>query len=119
VKQDAVAAASSTCFKKWRKYPNSKCHLPSLLPYISFLDPEVKTRAMKNGRNPTFLFRRLSGNSRRARCANQLGENGRKPGFIIGEFGSFREFWFPGAAGPGGIYPQVIHRLFVRGSLGV
>ena len=47
VKQDAVAAASSTCFKKRRKYPNSKCHLPSLLPYISFLDPEVKSRATK------------------------------------------------------------------------
>jgi len=39
-----------------------------LLPgyYICFLDPEVKTRAIKNGRNPRFLFRRLHRNSRRA-----------------------------------------------------
>jgi len=51
---------------------------------------------------------------RRARCANQLGENGRKPGFIIGEFGSFREFVRCGPGAPAGL----IHRLSTVNLLG-
>jgi hypothetical protein len=63
VKQDAAASAGSTCFKKRRKYPNSKRHLPSLPSYICFLEPEVKSRATKKRQKTNLLFRRLPGSS--------------------------------------------------------
>ena len=83
VKQDAVAAVSSTCFKKWRKYPNSKCHLPSLLYYITFLDPEVKSRATKKWQKSNlFIPNSARELPARARCVHQLTKMAERLGIL-------------------------------------